>query len=250
MGMVAPRQRIASAYFVFCGKYGDVSRYAQQRGVCRQWVYREADQLHDFLEKKQREIEVLQQHIRELTEKNAALEERLAVAVVVDEDMQALLATVCQANGVSLPTAWQLLEILIPGKQLSVASLGRRTKAAGKRSGQLLAVLDEFARERARAVAADELYVNDPVRMVVEQESLCWISGTLSQTVDGEGWAKEFRQLPNLEEVARDGGTGLEKGVALINGERKEEGKRLLVDKGDHYHALRGAGVGMRTSRP
>ena len=42
MGMVAPEQRIASAFFVLNGKYGDVTRYAQERGVCRQWIYREA----------------------------------------------------------------------------------------------------------------------------------------------------------------------------------------------------------------
>ena len=53
MGMVAPQQRIASAFFVFCGQYGDVSRYAQERGVCRQWVYREAAWLKDFLTQQQ-----------------------------------------------------------------------------------------------------------------------------------------------------------------------------------------------------
>ena len=42
MGMVAPQLRIASAFQVFCGRFGDVSRYARRRGVCRQWVYREA----------------------------------------------------------------------------------------------------------------------------------------------------------------------------------------------------------------
>ena len=42
MGIVAPPQRIASAFTVFFGHHGDVSRYAQERGVCRQWVYREA----------------------------------------------------------------------------------------------------------------------------------------------------------------------------------------------------------------
>jgi hypothetical protein len=35
MGMVARPQRIASAYVVFFGQYGDVSRYAEQRGVSR-----------------------------------------------------------------------------------------------------------------------------------------------------------------------------------------------------------------------
>jgi hypothetical protein len=28
--MVAPQQRIASAYFVFFGNYGDVTRYAEE----------------------------------------------------------------------------------------------------------------------------------------------------------------------------------------------------------------------------
>ena len=42
MGMVATPQRIASAYFVVFGNYGDVRRYAEERGVCRQWIYREA----------------------------------------------------------------------------------------------------------------------------------------------------------------------------------------------------------------
>jgi hypothetical protein len=41
MGMVAPQQRIASTVAVVSGRYGDVSRCAQERGVCRQWLYRE-----------------------------------------------------------------------------------------------------------------------------------------------------------------------------------------------------------------
>jgi hypothetical protein len=246
MGMVAPRQRIASAYFVLFGNYGDVTRYAEKRGVCRQWVYREASWLQDVLGEKQAQIEALEQRVQELEQKNAALEERLALSVVLDEDMQAQLATVAQANGTSLAIVWEFLDVLIPGKQLSVASLGRRSKAAGEKAGQLLAIFDELAKERVRDAAADELYVNDAVRMVVEQESLCWISGRLGATVDGEGWAEEFRQLPKLEQVARDGGKGLEKGVALVNALRQEQGQPQVVDKGDHFHALRGAGVGLR----
>jgi hypothetical protein len=246
MGMVAPQQRIASAYFVIFGNYGDVSRYAQERGVCRQWVYREAGWLQGFLADKQQQIQVLQQRVQELEQKSAALEERLAVSVVVDEDMQAQLAARGQAIGVSLPSVWEFLDVLIPGKQLSVATLGRRSQAAGKKSGELLPIFDEWSRARTREAAADELYVNDPVRMVVEQESMCWLSGRLGVPVDGEGWAEEFRQLPKLEQLARDGGKGLEKGVALVNTQRQEQGQAAVVDQGDHFHALRGAGVGLR----
>ena len=246
MGMVAPQRRIASAYFVIFGNYGAVTQYAEERGVCRQLVYREAGWVQDLLEETQHRIHDLQQRIGELEQQKTALEQRLAVSVVVDEDMQAQLAAVGQATGISLPIIWEFLDVLIPSKQLSVATLGRRSKAAGEKAGKLLPILDESARERVRDAAADELYVNDPVRMIVEQESLCWISGRLGQPVDGEGWAEELRRLPKLEQVARDGGKGLAKGVALVNAERQEKGQSPVVDKGDHFHALRGAGVGLR----
>ena len=245
MGMVARRQRIASAYFVIFGKYGDVGRYAEQRGVCRQWIYREAHWLEDSLAQKQARIEALEQRVEELEQKCARLEERLAVSVVVDEDMQGQLASVGQANGVSLPIVWEFLEVMLPGKHLSVASLGRRSQTAGKKSGELLPIFDEFSQPRVRDAAADELYVNDPLRMVVEQESLCWLSGRLVDKVDGEGWAEEFRLLPNLEQLARDGGKALQKGVALVNASRQEQGQAPVVDQGDHFHALRGAGIGL-----
>src|SRR5262249_3141004 len=62
----------------------------------------------------------------------------------------------------------------------------------------------------------------------------------------GEGWAQEFRQLPNLEHLTRDGGCALAKRIALLNAERQEQGRPLVVDQGDHFHALRGAAVGLR----
>jgi hypothetical protein len=249
MGMVAPQQRIASAYFVTFGGYGDVSRYAQQRGVCRQWVYREAQWLQALPAAKQQQVDTLRQRVGELERQLAALQQRLAVAVVLDKEMQAQLAAVAQAHGTSLPCLWELLEVLIPGQQASVATLGRWAKAAGEQAGQLLPILDAWARPRVREVAADELYVNDPVRMAVEQDSLCWLSGRLNEPVDGAGWAEEFRQLPQLEQVARDGGKGLAKGVALVNAERQAQDRPLLVDQGDHFHALRGAGAGLRKAQ-
>ena len=49
MGMVAPQQRIASAFVVIFGQHGSVTQYAEERGICRQWVYREADWLQNRL---------------------------------------------------------------------------------------------------------------------------------------------------------------------------------------------------------
>jgi hypothetical protein len=249
MGMVAPEQRIASAFFVLCGKYGDVNRYAQERGVCRQSIYNEAAGLRSALATAQQEQHTLREQLRQAQQQQAELAARLAQAVVIDPQKQAEAACVGQARGVSLRDCQALLAVLIPGRTLSVAELGRRTQAAGKKAGALLAVLDEVAQQNVREAAADEIYVKDPVLMVVEPESLCWLSGRLSDEVSGDAWAKEFKQLPSLEQVMRDGGTGLAKGVALVNEERQEQNKNLLVDQGDHFHALRHGSVGLNKAK-
>lgn len=246
MGKVASPQRIASAYVVCHGRYGEVSRLARQRGVCRQQVYREAAAVQDVLTHPQAEVERLRAQVAQLQERAAALERQLSQAVVLDEDKQAEVASVGQARGVTLRDCRALLEVLLPGRVLSVAALGRRTQAAGARAGPLLAVFDELARPRVRDALADEIYVKDPVLMVVEPESLCWLTGRLSEEVSGTAWERELAALPQLEQVTRDGGPALEKGVALVNAQRQARGQPPVVDQGDHFHALRGAGVGLR----
>jgi hypothetical protein len=246
MGMVAPPERIASAFFVFHGQYGDVSHYAQQRGVCRQLVYREAAALAKALIAPAQELATLRATVQQLQKDNAQLQQRLAQAVVIDDDKQAEVVSVGQARGVTLRDCWAILDVLIPGQVASVPTLGRRAQAAGERAGQLLAVSDEAARQRTHEAAADEIYVKDPVLMVVEPESLCWLSGRLSTEVSGAAWQRELAALPQLRQVTRDGGSGLAKGVALVNAQRQADGQAAVVDQGDHFHALRGGGVGLR----
>ena len=51
--------------------------------------------------------------------------------------------------------------------------------------------------------------------MVVEPESLCWLTGRMVKARDGATWAEEFARFPTLEAVVRDDGSGLGKGVKL-----------------------------------
>jgi hypothetical protein len=247
MDMVGNRQRIASAFTVLFGPYGAVTAQAHARGVCRQRLYREAAHVLVTLDRQpgRPANDPLRQQVQDLQEQVHTLQRRLAQAVVLDADKQAEMATVAQAVGVSLPHCRTLLQVLIPDP-LSVATLGRRTQEAGTKAGALLAVLDEVTQPRVRQAAADEIYVRAPVLMVVEPESLCWVSGRVRDQVDGPAWAKELGQLPHLEEVMRDGGKGLEKGVALVNAQRQEHAQARVVDQGDHFHATRGSGVGLR----
>jgi hypothetical protein len=247
MCILPATQFIASAYAVHFGRYGDVQRLAQQHGVFRQRLYREAAQVVAALDNSQRvqQIHRLQQRIRDLESRVAHLEGRLAQSVVLDRDKQTEFACVGQAMGVSLPELRVLLDVLRPGQAPSVASLGRWTQAAGKKSAALVAVLDEWACSRAAQAVADEIYVSRPVLMVVEPESLCWLSGRLTQRLTGAIWAEELGRLPALEQVTRDGGNCLGKGVAELNARRQAQGLFPVADQLDHFHLLREGGLGL-----
>jgi hypothetical protein len=244
MSIVAPATRIASAATVLFGRHGDVSRAARPRGVCRQRLYRET---HHVLDRLQTPLapppdDDLRQRLRHLEQRNAQLERQLAQAVVLTKDKQAEFAAVGQACGTSLPTLHTLLEVLRPDGIAPVSTLGRWTQQAGRQAGALLAVVDEFTRPRVRQGCADEIYVCDPVLMVVEPDSLCWVTGRLAESVSGDAWLQEFRQLSALEQLTRDAGSGLSKGVDLLNAQRREQGLPPVADQLDHWHSLRGGG--------
>jgi hypothetical protein len=75
--------------------------------------------------------------------------------------------------------------------------------------------------------------------MAVEQHSLCWVSGRLADRRDGEEWAREFRQLPTLRQTSQDSGTGLVKGLDIVNQERQQQGRGAVVAQDDHFHVQR-----------
>jgi hypothetical protein len=244
MGMVALEQRIASAYVIVFGVHGAITRQAQERGVSRQQVYREHACVVTALAGTawQQEKEERQRRIQELEERYAALAKRLSQAVVLDKEKQKEFASVAQAVGVSLPTCQILLEVLLGKRAPQVSTLGRWTKAAGKKAGELLAVLDAFTYDKVQQAVADEIYTKKPVLMVVEPESLCWVSGRLVTGASGAEWIKELEKLPKLQQVTRDAGVGLSKGVADWNQQRAEQGLTPVADQLDHFHTLREGG--------
>jgi len=248
MGMVACAQRIASAFMVFWGPHGTVSRLAQQRGVSRQRVYRESDWVLAQLTGTAAEQEVrrMRQRIQELEEHQDELQRQLADAVVVDADKQSELASVGQAIGVSLPQVRELLEVLKPGRAPSVATLGRWTREAGQRAGALLEVWDGYAHPRVREALADEIYVRDPVLMIVEPESLYWATGRLRKRPEltRSAWSQELGTLSELEQLTTDAGMSLQRGIHELNAQRQAAGRTIVVHQLDHFHALReGGGV-------
>jgi hypothetical protein len=84
--------------------------------------------------------------------------------------------------------------------------------------------------------------------MVVEPESLCWMTGRMVAARDGATWAEEFSRLPALKAVVRDDGTGLGKGVKLERARRRAAGLPDLDDTLDVFHTLREGGRALRTT--
>jgi hypothetical protein len=242
MCIVAPPPRLASASVVFFGAHGAISRHARQRGVSRQRLYREADSVVRDLEGLTQRRQVARRR-RRLAEVQPYLGQSRAEqrqAVVFTAQRQAEFASIAQAEGVSLPVARRLLAVFLRDECPSVATLGRLSREAALRAGPLLKVLDEFARPRVGQACADEIFFGPkPVLMVVEPRSHCWLSGRLSPSRDGEQWAKELQQLPALEHLVRDGGTGLQNGTARVNQERRRQEQKPIREQLDHFHTLR-----------
>ena len=155
-------QRIASAFAVLCGQYGDVTEMAQDREQSRQSLYREAEQVADAVDgtAAQARIDELQRQLAEQRAEVQALQERLKHAVEITPDKQHEFATVAQAEGVSLSVARRLLRVVAGSRSTpSVPTLGRATLEAGKRAGGLLEVLDEAARPEVEQGTADEIFL-------------------------------------------------------------------------------------------
>jgi hypothetical protein len=155
-------QRIASAFAVLCGQYGDVTRLAQDREQSRQSLYREAQQVALAVDGSaaQDRIDELQQQLAQRQAEVQGLQERLKRAVEMTPDKQDEFATVAQAEGVSLSVARRLLRVVEgSGSTPSVPTLGRATLEAGERAGPLLKVLDEAARPAVTQGTADEIFL-------------------------------------------------------------------------------------------
>ena len=158
-------RRIASAFAVLCGRYGDVTRMAEDRDQSRQSLYREAGKVVEAVDGTAAEarVEELRRRLADREAENRALRTRLERAVEITRDTHDEFASVAQAEGVSLGVARRLLQVVAGSKPVpSVATLGRATIEAGRHAGELLEVLDQAARPRVEQAAADEIFWTEP----------------------------------------------------------------------------------------
>jgi hypothetical protein len=84
--------------------------------------------------------------------------------------------------------------------------------------------------------------------MLVEPESLCWLTGRMVPARDGATWSQEFARFPALKAVVRDDGTGLGNGLRQERDRRRAAGLPDLDDTLDLFHTSREGGRALRTT--
>src|SRR5262249_4625268 len=145
-------------------------------------------------------------------------------ALDVPAHQQRRFVVTASAMGLSLAQTLVLLAILVPARLLpSRATLGRWVHHDARRAGRVLAVLDKACRALVLSLCLDEIFFHrKPVLMAVEPASMAWVLGQRAKDRCGDTWAKALAAWPELQDVATDGGTGIQRGLELVVAQRQQ----------------------------
>jgi hypothetical protein len=150
---------IRNAAAALCGRHGGVTERAEEAECSRETVYQHARRLVQHLTAGDQERAALQAEVARLQAERAALQQQLQQSVHSGPEQLERFAVTGQAMGVSLRQAEELLGTLLPSERVpDHAPLGRWTEAAGRRAGEVLAVLDPLCAPAVRTLCADEIF--------------------------------------------------------------------------------------------
>jgi hypothetical protein len=221
---------IGNAAAVLCGCRGSVTRRAQEAGCSRQTVYehasRVASALADHLSAGPSREELLR-IVEQLRRENAELWEALEQAIDFPREKQQEFLATAAGMGLSLSQILVLLAVILPASECpSRSKLGRWLEAWCTRAREVLHVLDRACRELVLTLCIDEIYLGRrPVLVGVEPHSMAWIIGQKAEDCSGPTWYESLRDWDRLEYVVADAGSGLRKGLSLIQEARSQEAK-------------------------
>ena len=219
---------IGNAAARFLGIHGAVTDQAAKANCSRQTVYDHSVKVEQALRDAQlpgpsrahllQEVDHLQQENQQLW--NALLD---TFDCPVAQRQQ--FAVTAAAMGLSLQQTLVLLAILLPKHLLpSRATLGRWVLHGARRARGVLQVLDAACRSLVTCACLDEIFFHrQPVLMGIEPFSMAWILGQRAQDRSGPTWCQALAHWPALQDVAADGGSGIELGLKLIAHQRQQE---------------------------
>jgi hypothetical protein len=150
---------IRNAAAAFCGWHGAVTSRAEEAQCSRQTVYDHAQRLVEKVAERDQEYEALRAEAGQLRVERDALRQQVQQSVIIGTPELERFAVTSQAMGVSLRQAEELLGTLLPARRVpDHATLGRWTAAAGRRAGEVLAVLDPLCAPAVQTLCVDEIF--------------------------------------------------------------------------------------------
>lgn len=219
---------IGNAAARFLGIHGAVTDQAAKANCSRQTVYDHAVKVEQALLQAQLpgpSREHLLHEVERLQQENRQLWDALADTFDCPVAKRQQFAVTAAAMGLSLQQTLVLLAILLPKNLLpSRATLGRWVLQGAHRASGVLQVLDAACRSLVTCACLDEIFFHrQPVLMGIEPFSMAWVLGKRAEDRSGPTWCQALAPWPALQDVAADGGSGLELGLKLTAHKRQEE---------------------------
>jgi len=150
---------LRNAASALIGRRGAVSEQARRVGCSRQTIYNDKQDVCERLEQRDRRFEQLREESAQLRQQKQRLLAETRHAVSIDDNALKRFAVTAQALGVSLRQAEELLGTLLPADRVpDHATMGRWTKQAGTRAGEVLAVLDPLSASLVETACIDEIF--------------------------------------------------------------------------------------------
>ena len=213
---------IGNAAAVLSGRFGAISQRAKEADCSRQAMYNQAQRVEAAVACEQAggpSYEEIQAQNEQLRSENDALWQALEEAETLAQSKQRELASTAFAMGLSLTPIVTIFAVVLSGIGVpSRATVGRWVQHSCEQAGRVLAVLDEACRTRVLTLCMDEIFFHQiPVLAMVEPHSMAWVAGQRGPDRKGETWFALLQPWSSLERVISDAGTGLEKGVRLLN---------------------------------
>jgi len=233
---------IGNAAAVMCGSWGAVSRRAREAGCSRQTVYEHAARVEAAvadLEQGGTERQQLRDEVQRVRQENGQLWEALDQSVDFSIAQQQRFLATASAMGLSLTQVLSLLAIVLPAGQCpSRATLGCWLATWSARAGRILQVLDRTCKELVVTLCIDEIFFRrQPVLVGVEPHSMAWVIGRKEEDRKGQTWQEALRPWSQMEYAVADAGTGLRKGLSLIQEARQDDPNAPRLEVGlDVFH--------------
>ena len=225
---------MGNAAAVCSGQWGAVSRRAQAVGCSREAMYQQARRVEQAVGEAGAggpSREALLAENQRLREENRLLGELLDEAESLATAVRQKFAATAWAMGVSLGQIVMLWAIVLPACHVpSRATVGRWVAQAGRQASSILTGLDRVCQVCVVTLCLDEIFFHrDPVLVAVEPHSMAWVAGQRGPDRTGDSWCQVLQQWPGVVRVVSDAGTGLARGVKLLNEARA--GTALELDQ-------------------